>query len=356
MTSSMWTLNDIQTATGARTTMGELEASGFSIDSRTIEPGQVYIALLGERVDGHDYVADALEKGAAAALVHHVAEGVAESAQLVVEDTFEALRDLAAYHRNRLTGKIIGITGSVGKTGTKEALRLALGSKGKTYASHGNFNNHIGAPLCLVNMPLDAKFGVFEMGMNHVGEISQLSLLIRPHLAIITTVEAVHIEFFDSEEAIADAKAEIFDGMDEDGIATLNADNPHFLRLKRAAEKHGLGRVISFGVNEMAMCRLMEYKADVDGSDVVATINGTPVHYRLGTIGRHWALTSVAVLASAEALGCDLPKAAEALAQFREPKGRGRLVGLPWGGGTLMLVDDSYNASPLSMASAIENF
>lgn len=352
----MWTAQDIALATGGNAHGGTWEANRFGIDSRSIAAGEVYLALQGERADGHDYVKQALENGAVAAVVHHLVEGVAEDRQLLVEDTFEALRELAAFHRARSRAVIVGVTGSVGKTGAKEMLRTVLATRGRTYASHGNFNNHIGAPLCLVNMPLDAEFGVFEMGMNHVGEISQLSTLVQPHLAMITTVEAVHLEFFESEEQIADAKAEIFDGMGRDGHAVLNADNPHFLRLKRAAEKHGLGNVISFGVNEMALCRLMEYAADTHGSDVVATISGTPVAYRIGTIGRHWALASVAVLAAADALGCDLPKAAESLAQFREPKGRGRLTPLPWHGeaGALLLVDDSYNASPSSMMAAFD--
>lgn len=352
----MWTAQDIANATNGNAHGGRWESSRISIDTRSLQAGDIYLALQGERVDGHDYVAQALEKGAIAAIVHHMVEGVDEAKQVLVEDTFEALRDMAAFHRQRVKAVFVGVTGSVGKTGAKEMLRTALATKGKTYASHGNFNNHIGTPLCMVNMPLDAAFGVFEMGMNHAGEISQLSTLVQPHLAMITTVEAVHIEFFDSEAHIADAKAEIFDGMQASGSAVLPADNPHFLRLKRAAEKHGLGNIISFGVNELALCRLMEYRADTHGSDVVATISGTPVSYRLGTIGRHWALTSVAVLAAADALGCDLPKAAESLAQFHEPKGRGRLQSLPWNGeaAALLLVDDSYNASPSSMMAAFE--
>lgn len=352
----MWTTADIEQATNGNAHGARWSTNRVSIDTRTLEAGDLYIALQGERVDGHDYVQQALDKGAVAALVHHMVEGVNEQKQILVEDTFDALRDMAIFHRQRVDATFVGVTGSVGKTGAKEMLRTTLSTKGKTYASHGNFNNHIGTPLCMVNMPLDAMFGVFEMGMNHAGEISQLSALVQPHVAVITTVEAVHLEFFDSEEAIADAKAEIFGGMPKTGSAVLNADNPHYLRLKRAAEKHGLGNIISFGVNEMAICRLMEYSADVHGSDVTATISGTPVTYRIGTIGRHWALTSVAVLAAADALGCDLPKAAAALANFHEPKGRGLMTQLPWHGepAALLLVDDSYNASPSSMMAAFD--
>lgn len=350
----MWTVKDIELATRGNGHGAAWQAARFSIDSRTVQAGDVYIALQGERLDGHDYVRQALEAGAEAVIVHYLVEGVDLQKQLLVEDTLEALRDMALYHRQRVGATYVGVTGSVGKTGCKEMLRTVLSTKGRTYASHGNFNNHIGTPLCMVNMPMDTEFGVFEMGMNHAGEISQLSALVQPHLAVITTVEAVHIEFFDSEEGIADAKAEIFDGMEKSGHAVLPADNPHYLRLKRAAEKHGLGNIISFGVNEMAICRLMEYRADVHGSEVTATINGTPVSYRLGTIGRHWALTSVAALASADVLGCDLPKAAQTLAAFREPKGRGLLQNLDWQGkpAALLLVDDSYNASPSSMMAA----
>lgn len=354
MSQSTWNAADISDALNVAVVHQGWAAARFSIDSRTVQSGEIFIALQGEQMDGHDYVKDALEKGAELAIVHHIVPEVDAARQVLVDDTFEALNELARFHRARLDATFAGVTGSVGKTGAKEALKLALSTRGETYATAGNYNNHIGVPLCIVNMPLSAKFGVFELGMNHAGEISQLSMLLRPHLALITTVESVHLEFFGTEEAVADAKAEIFDGMSEDGIAALNSDNPHFIRLKKAAEKHGLGRVISFGVNELAMCRLMEYHASLQGSDVVATICGTPVSYKLGTIGRHWALTSVAVLAAAEALGCDLPKAAQALANFREPKGRGRLNPIAWGQGQLMLIDDSYNASPSSMAAAFE--
>lgn len=173
----MWTAQDIALATGGNAHGGTWESSRFSIDSRSIEAGDIYLALQGDRADGHDYVQQALDNGAVAAIVHYMVEGVAEDKQVLVEDTFEALRELAAYHRNRAQAVIVGVTGSVGKTGAKEMLRTVLATKGKTYASYGNFNNHIGAPLCLINMPLDVEFGVFEMGMNHAGEISQLSSL-----------------------------------------------------------------------------------------------------------------------------------------------------------------------------------
>ncbi|MCH2548147.1 MAG: UDP-N-acetylmuramoyl-tripeptide--D-alanyl-D-alanine ligase [Alphaproteobacteria bacterium] len=352
----MWTTADIEKATQGNGQGANWRGERVSIDTRTLEAGDIYVALQGENVDGHNYVKEALEKGAVAAVVHHIVEGADVQKQLLVEDTEEALREMAAYHRARLSATFVGVTGSVGKTGAKEMLRTTLSTKGKTYASHGNFNNHIGTPLCLVNMPMDADYGVFEMGMNHAGEISQLSTLVQPHLAMITTVEAVHLEFFDSEDAIADAKAEIFDGMTKSGSAVLNGDNVHFLRLKRAAEKHGLGNIISFGVNEMAMCRLTEYRADMHGSEVTATVSGTPLTYRIGTVGKHWALTSVAVLAAADALGCDLAKAAAALETFHEPKGRGKISVLPWQSEAagLLLVDDSYNASPSSMMAAFE--
>ncbi len=349
-----WNADDLASALQVDVASKGWSAERFSIDSRTIQPGEIFIALQGEKMDGHHYVKAALDAGAEIAIVHHIVEGVDAQRQVLVDDTFDAMYELAAYHRARLDAKLVGVTGSVGKTGAKEALRLALATKGETYATSGNYNNHIGLPLCLINMPLSSKFGVFEMGMNHAGEISRLSVLLKPHLAMITTVESVHIEFFDSEEAIADAKAEIFHGMDKNGIAALPFDNPHFVRLKKAAEKHGLGRVISFGVNELAMCRLLDYKASLEGAEVTATICGTPVSYRLGAMGRHWALTSVAVLAAAEALGANLPKAAEALASFREPKGRGRMTQVSWGDGEILLVDDSYNASPSSMAAACE--
>ena len=247
------------------------------------------------------------------------------------------------------------MTGSVGKTGTKEALKVVLATAGKVYATSGNLNNHIGLPLSLANMPHDVDFGVFELGMNHADEIRPLTKLARPHACVITNVEAVHLEFFDSIDGIADAKAEIFEGMDKTGVAVLNIDNAHFMRLKAKAQGLGLAHISSFGTNEYADCRLNACATIDSGSEVVATINGTQVGFRMGTIGKHWGLTAVAALAVADAFHLDLAKAAASFAHFSEPEGRGRpqLLSLVTGA-KITLIDDSYNASPASVKAALQ--
>lgn len=347
-----WNAQDVAAAAQGNIT-GNWVATSVGIDTRTLAPGALFVALKGEKVDGHAHVLAAFEKGAVAALVSHVPEGMkADDARLVmVADVEQALQALGVAARTRSKAKFIGVTGSVGKTGAKEMLRTALSALGDVYATTGNLNNHLGVPLTLANMPVDTRFAIIEMGMNHAGEIALLSGWVKPDVSIITTVDAVHIEFFGSVEKIADAKAEIFEGMDG-GVAVLNRDNPQFKRLAKAAEAQGLDRVVSFGTHEDAVCRMMHYSIEDDHSLVEANIAHTNVAYRLGTIGKHWALMSVAILGIVDALGADLPKAAEALAAFSEPKGRGQIRKLAVADGHLRLVDDSYNASPVSMEGA----
>jgi UDP-N-acetylmuramoyl-tripeptide--D-alanyl-D-alanine ligase len=328
----------------------EWEARGVSIDTRTLKSGDLFVALIGEHSDGHDYVKTAFEKGASAALVSKPCDGVT----VQVEDTFEALRDLGRFARNRSGAKFIGVTGSVGKTGTKEMLRAALGACANTYATSGNYNNHYGVPLTLANMPRETQLAVIEMGMNHAGEIRELTQIARPHLSVITTIDAVHLEHFKNVEAIAAAKAEIFEGMGGEGIAVLNLDNPHYGFLAKQADKADLDRIISFGTDEEAYACMRRYQLEDFHSVVDAVIGGTPVQYRIGAIGRHWGMTSVAVLAVADALGYDIAKCAEALRWFEEPEGRGRIEELKVRGGNMRLIDDAYNASPVSMGSAID--
>lgn len=351
----LWTSHDIATAIGAECA-GNWDVSGVSIDSRTIEKGQLFVALLGDRFDGHAYVKQALDNGATAAIVSKVPAGVeaGDPRLLMVTNTEFALQQLGMASRARTKAKIVGVTGSVGKTGTKEMLRVALSAHGQVYATHGNLNNHLGVPLSLANMPADCDYAVVEMGMNHAGEIRLLSDWVKPHVAIITTIEAAHLEFFDGVEGIADAKAEIFEGMGGEGVAVLNADNAQFERLRKQAIKCGLDRVLSFGVNEESLCQMVQYSTEGLESIVEAMIAGTRLRYRLGAIGRHWGLISVAVLAAVDALDADLPKAAEALRYFHEPDGRGRVTEMDVQGGHLRLIDDSYNASPASMAAAFE--
>jgi UDP-N-acetylmuramoyl-tripeptide--D-alanyl-D-alanine ligase len=342
-------------ATGGEATR-PWSASGVSIDSRTLAPGDLFVAIRGDRLDGHAFVASALGKGASAAVVAEVPDDLPpHSPLLVVPDTLDALRGLARAARARSGARIIGVTGSVGKTSVKAALRHVLSPQAATVASDGSLNNHWGVPLSLARLPGDAAFGIFEMGMNHAGEITPLSRLVRPHVAVITAIEAVHIEFFPTVEAIADAKAEIFQGLEPDGIAVLNQDNPHFARLRRAAEARDVARILAVGSDPAADVRLIEWTGDDEGSTVQASVDGQVLAYRLGVAGRHWVTNSLIVLATVLAVGADVAAAAQALAGLQPEKGRGRrhTVRLP-GGGRFTLVDDSYNASPVSMAGAIE--
>lgn len=342
--SMLWNSKTAHEATGGKDA-GEWQADRVVIDSRAVKPGDLFVALKGERFDGHDYIPAALEAGASAVIADRPGEGC----RMQVPDSLKALEQLGAYARGRSEARIVAVTGSVGKTSCKEMLRTALGALGETFASEGNFNNHIGAPLTLANLPQAAKFGVFELGMNHAGEIAPLSRLVRPHLAIITTVEAVHLEFFGTVEAIADAKAEIFEGVEKGGAALLNADNPQYGRLHAAAEKKGL-RVLAFGT-QAADGLLIDYAPTPEGCTLRARLDDREYIYTLGATGRHFALTSVAVLLAISELGLDVRQAAAALADFHEPDGRGRVLRPAQLNGA-RLIDDSYNASPASMRAA----
>lgn len=350
--STTWTTQQIIAATQGISS-GDWTATSVSIDTRTMEKGALFVALPGTKVDGHAHVAQALEQGAAGAVVSRAIAGVDASRLVIVKDVEQALQLLGVAARARSNAKFIGITGSVGKTGAKEMLAAALGAVGSVYATKGNLNNHLGVPLNLANMPMDIDYAILEMGMNHAGEIAPLSQWVRPHVSLITTVDAVHLEHFGSVEAIADEKAEIFVGM-SGGVAVLNSDNAHYERLKKHAQAKGLDRILSFGTGKNALCRMTRYAIDDTHSVVEATIAGTNLSYKIGTIGKHWALASVAVLGVVDALRADMAKAAVALATFKEPKGRGQITKLSIKGGNLRLVDDCYNASPVSMKGAIE--
>jgi UDP-N-acetylmuramoyl-tripeptide--D-alanyl-D-alanine ligase len=350
---TLWNAGEVAAATKGKTT-GTWNASSVSIDTRTLQPGALFVALVGAHVDGHAFVAEALKKGAIGALVSRMVAGVAADKQVLVADVEIALQDLGIAARTRSTATFIGVTGSVGKTGAKEMLASTLAVHGRVHATKGNLNNHLGVPLMLANTPVDAQFAVIEMGMNHEGEITRLSQWVKPHAALITTVDAVHIEHFKHVEAIADEKASIFDGMGGAGVAVINADNAFAARIRLHAEKMGLDRVLGFGTGNDAIAQMNHYRVEDMHSVVNATIAGTAVEYRLGTIGKHWALMSVAVLGMIDALGLDLAKSAAVLQHFTEPKGRGQIRKLAVHGGHIRLVDDSYNASPISMNGAIE--
>jgi UDP-N-acetylmuramoyl-tripeptide--D-alanyl-D-alanine ligase len=349
----LWTAADAAAASGGRNASHWL-ASGVSIDSRSVVKGDLFVALRGPCHDGHDFVGEALEKGAAAAVVDREIANLPAAAPLLhVADTFAALNALGAAARSRSRATIAAITGSVGKTGTKEALRLALAANGTTFASSGSLNNHWGVPLSLARLPPDAVYGVFELGMNHPGEIAGLGRLVRPHVAVITTVEPVHLGFFASVEAIADAKAEIFSGLEPGGISVLNRDNRHYARLAAAAMHAGAAEVIGFGAAPEAAVRLADFRLQPESSWFAVECRGTRLCCRLPVAGRHWIMNALAVLGAAAAVGADLGAAAAALSLFGALPGRGRRYRLAWRGGSVTLIDESYNASPPAMAAAL---
>ena len=350
----LWTATEAARATGGDTT-AEWTCAGITSDSRRCRAGDLFVALAGPRFDGHDFAADALERGAAAALVARRPAGVGDDAPLlVVDDTLAALTRLARAARERSRARIIAVTGSVGKTGTKEALKLALSAEAPTYASPASYNNHWGVPLSLAALPRNARFGIFEIAMNHAGEIAPLARLVRPDVAVITTVEAVHMEFFSSLAAVADAKAEIFDGMAESGVAVLNKNNPFHRQLSTAARMRGIRRIVSFGDHPHADVRLVNADIGAESSAVVVAVDGTSLSYDIGAPGRHWVTLSLAVLGTVLAAGGDVAGAAASLADMRPLSGRGARRRVALDGGAITLIDESYNANPASMCAAIE--
>ncbi len=353
----LWTHVEAALATDGASS-GEWSAHGVSIDTRSLQPGDLFIALHGPNFDGHEFAAAAAASDAAAIVADQakaadISRVAAGTPVLSVADTMTALEKFAGAARGRAHARIVAVTGSVGKTGTKEALRLALQGQGTVSATEGNLNNHWGLPLSLARLPADADFGIFEMGMNHPGEIAPLSALARPHVAVITEVVDVHAEFFASTTEIADAKAEIFTGMDGQGTAILNRDNPLFGHLQGRADDEGVGRVLSFGAHADADAHLDRCALFGDASDVTATIMGNRLDYRVAVPGRHWVLNSLAVLTAVHALGADVEAAAASLANLSAMKGRGNRHVISFDGGTFTLIDESYNASPASMRAAI---
>lgn len=351
----LWTHEAVAEAVGYRS-QTKWRASGVCIDSRTVAHGDLFVALKGPNHDGHNYVPHALGEGAVAAIVDREwADDKSQDLPLIpVDDTMTALVELAKSKRAHTRASVIGITGSVGKTGTKETLSLALSKIGETHKTIGNLNNHIGLPLTLARLPDTAEFAVLEMGMNHSGEIDVLSRLGRPNVAIITTVEAVHLEYFNSMEGIADAKAEIFTGMEPNGTAVLFRDTPYYDRLRQQAEAADVHRIIGFGRDEGADIRLLDCALHAASSDVTVQIGTETLAYSIGAPGQHWVMNSLAVLGAIKALGEDPVTAAACFTEIRAPRGRGayRTVALAQGGG-IGLIDESYNASPASVRAAI---
>ena len=353
---SLWTASDAAAATGGRST-ADWTATGVSIDTRSLAPGDLFVALKDVR-DGHDFVAQALAGGAAAALVSRVPDGVAADAPLlIVDDVLAALERLGAAGRARTRARVIGVTGSVGKTSTKEMLRAALAGQGRVHAAEKSFNNHWGVPLTLARMPVDADFAVIEIGMNHPGEIAPLARLARPHAAMITTVAAAHLEAFDSIEAIAREKAAIFEGLEPGGAAVINGDIATFGILRDAARRAG-ARVRAFGAGPSNFDRVTDVRLSRETTVAQARLWRQKVMFKLGTPGRHFAVNAVGVLGVVKALDADVALAITGLAQWHPPEGRGTIEKLSMDAVDahmfVELIDDAFNANPTSMKAALE--
>lgn len=349
--SALWTGAEVAAATGGALA-GDFTATGVTFDSREVGVGDLFVALTGETTDGHRFLPQAVARGAAGALV----SGAAQAPHVLVDDTLEALRALAHASRARASGAtIVGVTGSVGKTGTKEALFACFDrlSRGAAHRSVKSYNNHTGVPLSLSRMPGATRYGVFEMGMNHAGELADLTRLVRPHVAIVNAIGAAHAAYFADEAAIADAKGEIFQGLEPGGTAILPYDSPHRDRLIAAAKPHA-ARIVTFGFGEGADVRAIEHMAAVGGgSFVTARLGARELSFTIAHEGAHWVSNALAVLAAVDAAGGDLALAGLALAELEGLPGRGQRVAVATAGGAALLIDESYNANPLSMRASL---
>jgi len=349
----LWTASEAAAATGGRVTR-DWSATGVAIDSRHIRPGDLFVALRGESTDGHRFIADALAKGAAAVVADHFPNNAGSGVPaLMVEDTQTALEDLARTARARTAARVLAVTGSVGKTGTKDALAHVLDQQGPTHSAAASHNNHWGVPLTLARLPRDAAYCVLEMGMNAPGEIAALSHLARPHVAVITEVAPAHTAAFGSVEGIADAKAEIFTGAVTGATAVLPRDNPYIARLAEHAGNAGIERLISFGRDSEATVRVLDTAPDDAGTQVTAALGQRQLSFRVGIPGDHWVTNALAILAAVAAVDADPGAAAGALADLQPGPGRGERHTIPVDGGTATLIDESYNANPKSMRAAI---
>ena len=372
MQTGLWTAIEAASATGGtlcvRGVVSEEQAelpeetwsaNGLSIDTRTIRPGEIFVALKDVR-DGHDFVSKAFQAGASAALVSRAPQDTPDGAPLLlVADTLTGLEQLGAAARDRCFGKMIAITGSAGKTSTKEQLRAALAPSGNVHAAEKSFNNHLGVPLTLAALPTDTDYGVFEIGMSHPGEITPLTKLVKPHVAIITTVAPAHLAFFDSVEQIADAKAEIFAGVRCGGTIILPKDNKYFDMLANKASQNNANNdpatIVSFGSSAGADIRMLEYSSGANGQNrVKAELFGRPLDFTMAMAGEHQAMNALAVVGAVHAVGASVDDALEALGRLGAVGGRGAPQELTFAGRALTLIDESYNANPVSMSAAIK--
>ncbi len=345
----LWTSAEIANATGGQVDAPPFDAYGVSIDTRTLEPGDLFVALAGDR-DGHDFADAALASGAAAALVGREVRGPG----IRVPDTLRALEHMGEAARDRaMTARRAAVTGSVGKTGVTQAIAAALKLAGPSHSSVQSYNNHIGVPLTLARMPRETERAVFEIGMNHAGEIGPLSKMVRPHVAVITMVGPVHVENFpDGEQGVATAKAEVFEGMAPGGVAVLNADDAWFGLLSGAAKAAGL-EVKTFGSGESCDAQLIGFEVNEGGATVVAALHGRALRFPIAQSGAHWGLNSLATLLAVVALGAPVEAAIEALGAFAPLTGRGAETQIALKGGFATLIDESYNANPISMRAAL---
>ncbi|MCO5058065.1 MAG: UDP-N-acetylmuramoylalanyl-D-glutamyl-2,6-diaminopimelate--D-alanyl-D-alanine ligase [Rhizobiaceae bacterium] len=355
---ALWDTQALVAATGGRP-LGKLPETigGISIDTRTLEPGDAFFAIKGDRFDGHKFATAAMAAGAGLMVVAEEklpSLGRLSMPMIVVADVLKALEKVGAAARKRSKAKIIAVTGSAGKTTTKEMLRVALGAAGKVHAADKSFNNHWGVPLTLARLPADSDFAVFEIGMNHPGEIRPLVKLVRPHVAIITLIAPAHLGHFKSLEEIAQAKAEIFEGVEPGGHAVVNRDDPRWKLLETAAKSAGIANIHGFGANARANFKLLSCDLAGDHSDFIARIAGKEVSGRIGAPGRHIVQNALAVLGTAKLAGADVAKAASALAGFTAERGRGKRHVLAHKDGEIVLIDESYNANPVSMKAALE--
>ncbi|MBO9714339.1 UDP-N-acetylmuramoyl-tripeptide--D-alanyl-D-alanine ligase [Sphingomonas sp.] len=347
----LWTSDEIAQATGG-TASAAFEASGVTFDSREVGAGDLFLAMKGESSDGHRFLGQAFANGAAGAVVSEETS----HPHVSVEDTMAALEALGSAARRRMGGKVIGVTGSVGKTGTKEALFAALdrNDPGCAHRSVKSYNNHTGVPLSLARMPRDARYGVFEMGMNHAGELAALTRLVRPHVAMVTTIAPAHTAFFKDESAIADAKGEIFQGLQPGGTAVIPFDSPHRDRLVAAAKPFA-AHIVTFGLNEGADVRAIEtMRIRSGGTFVTARMGQRELSFTISQPGMHWVANSMGVLAAVDAVGADLELAGLALAELGGIGGRGARLTVPVGDGEALVIDESYNANPASMRATLE--
>lgn len=347
----LWNAAEAARAAGGSLINGEQwSANGISIDTRTLEPGDLFVALTDVR-DGHDFLPQAFVSGAAAALISDPGKAEGLGPAIVVADVMEGLRRLGAAAIERSAAKRIAVTGSVGKTSTKEALAICLAASGPTHRSIKSYNNHWGVPLTMARMPAQSAFAVFELGMNHRGEILPLTQLVRPHAALVTTIAPAHVENLGSLEAVADEKGDVYAGLEPGGAALVPNEAPHASRLIDAAERAGAS-IIRFGREAGCEARLLSFAMDETGSTAEAEILGRSLRYRIGVEGAHWALNGLAALAAADVLGADVEAAAHALEHLRAFDGRGTAERIVAPFGAFLLVDNSYNANPASMAAA----